>query len=92
MDDVCYKFTSWILSKISRQQGGKVLLLDEVHKYEGWSREIKNSMMQGIENRFTGASILIFTSREAAMSRRSVQYTNSPDFLFRGNFQKHRQL
>lgn len=56
--------------------GGKVLLVDEIHKYEGWSRELKliydyHKQLQVI---FTGSSILDIEHGESDLSRRVVSY------------------
>lgn len=56
--------------------GGKVLMIDEIHKYEGWSRELKliydyHAKLQVI---FTGSSILDIEAGEADLSRRVVPY------------------
>jgi len=56
--------------------GGKFLFIDEVHKYENWSQEIKNiydsfSDMQVV---FTGSSILEIYKGNADLSRRAVHY------------------
>lgn len=77
MDDVYFtKFTLLDFIEDFRQQGGKVLLLDEVHKYEGWSREIKNSYdtYKGLKIVFTGSSIIDIHKQGADLSRKSVQY------------------
>lgn len=56
--------------------GGKVLMIDEVHKYENWSRELKliydyHSQLKII---FTGSSILDIEHGETDLSRRVVAY------------------
>jgi len=56
--------------------GGKVLMIDEIHKYKEWSRELKlifdyHSDLQVI---FTGSSILDIEEGEADLSRRVVAY------------------
>ena len=42
------------------QNGGKKLYIDEIHKYPGWSREIKNiyDLLPGLKVVYTGSSIL----------------------------------
>lgn len=42
------------------QQGGKRLLIDEIHKYHGWSTEIKNiyDQIPKLQVIYTGSSIL----------------------------------
>lgn len=56
--------------------GGKYLFLDEVHKYPGWSREIKNIYddFPDLKIMFTGSSILEIDKGEADLSRRAVIY------------------
>ena len=58
------------------KQGGKALYLDEVHKYIGWSREIKNIYDSHPEMKivFTGSSLLEVYKGEADLSRRAITY------------------
>ena len=58
------------------KQGGKVLYLDEVHNYSGWSREIKNIYDSYPEMKivFTGSSLLEVYKGEADLSRRAITY------------------
>ena len=58
------------------QQGGKILVIDEVHKYPGWAREIKNSYDRYADLRiiFTGSSIIDISQQEADLSRRALMY------------------
>ncbi len=58
------------------QRGGKILVLDEVHKYPGWAREIKNIYDRYAELRvvFTGSSIIDISRQEADLSRRALMY------------------
>jgi predicted AAA+ superfamily ATPase len=58
------------------KNGGKYLILDEVHRYANWSQEIKNiyddhSELQII---YTGSSILHLHKAKADLSRRSVMH------------------
>ena len=57
-------------------QGGQCLYLDEVHKYAGWSREIKNIYdgFPELKVVFTGSSLLNILNAEADLSRRCVSY------------------
>ena len=59
------------------KSGGKALFLDEVHKYPGWSREIKNIYDSYPEMKvvFTGSSMLDIYRSGADLSRRAVKYT-----------------
>lgn len=56
--------------------GGKFLFLDEVHKYEGWSRHIKNlyDFYPDLKIVFTGSSIIDIAREEADLSRRALMY------------------
>lgn len=56
--------------------GGKRLYIDEVHKYKGWSSEIKNiyDQIPGLQVVYTGSSILDLEKGGADLSRRKVEY------------------
>lgn len=56
--------------------GGKVLMIDEVHKYKEWSRELKliYDYHKDLNVVFTGSSILDIEEGEADLSRRVVPY------------------
>ncbi|MBO7497470.1 MAG: ATP-binding protein [Salinivirgaceae bacterium] len=58
------------------KRGGKCLYLDEVHKYEGWSRELKNIYdgYPDLKVIFSGSSLLNILNAEADLSRRCVSY------------------
>lgn len=58
------------------KQGGKLLFLDEVHKYPGWSRELKNIYDDFSELKivFTGSSLLEIMNARADLSRRAIIY------------------
>ncbi|HLP73529.1 MAG TPA: AAA family ATPase [Bacteroidales bacterium] len=58
------------------KQGGKILFLDEVHKYPEWSRELKNIYddLPELKIVFTGSSLLEILSAGADLSRRAVVY------------------
>lgn len=58
------------------KQGGKLLVLDEVHKYKNWSTEIKNiyDIYSGIKIVFTGSSIIDISKQEGDLSRRAIIY------------------
>lgn len=64
--------------------GGKVLLLDEIHKYPNWSRELKLIYDDFPELRvvFTSSSILEIYKGESDLSRRAVSYL-LPELSFR---------
>lgn len=56
--------------------GGKVLMIDEIHKYKEWSRELKliYDYHKDLKVVFTGSSILDIEEGEADLSRRVVPY------------------
>lgn len=58
-------------------QGGKHLFLDEVHKYEGWSLEIKNAYDEFEDMHFvlSASSLINLSEEEADLSRRCISYT-----------------
>ena len=57
-------------------QGGKVLYIDEVHKYPTWSQEIKNIYddFPTLKVIFTGSSMLQIFKADADLSRRVRHY------------------
>ncbi len=57
-------------------QGGEFLFVDEVHKYENWSQEFKNSYDTWSELNvvFTGSSMLHIHDSRADLSRRAMMY------------------
>jgi uncharacterized protein len=57
--------------------GGRFLLLDEVHKYPGWSRELKliYDNLPDLQLIFTSSSILEIYQGESDLSRRVVSHT-----------------
>ena len=59
------------------KQGGRYLFLDEVHKYENWSQEIKNiyDTFSDLKLVVTGSSIFEIYKGNADLSRRAVHYT-----------------
>ena len=59
------------------KNGGKYLLVDEVHHYPGWSMELKNiyDNHPGVKTIYTGSSLLHLVRGRADLSRRSVNYT-----------------
>lgn len=56
------------------KRDGQILLLDEVHKYEGWARELKNIYddFPDLKVIFTGSSLLQILNARADLSRRAV--------------------
>lgn len=58
------------------KDNGSHLIVDEVHKYRNWSRELKNIYDQhpDLHIIFTGSSILDIMQGEADLSRRALMY------------------
>ncbi len=58
------------------QNGGEKLYIDEIHKYSGWSREIKNiyDQIPQLKVVYTGSSILDLEKGGADLSRRKLEY------------------
>jgi hypothetical protein len=59
--------------------GGERLIIDEIHKYEGWSREIKEiyDLFPELKMIISGSSLLSLLSGDADLSRRCLKYTMS---------------
>ncbi|KAF0199168.1 MAG: AAA ATPase [Bacteroidetes bacterium] len=64
--------------------GGKILMIDEVHKYPDWSVELKNIYdgFPGMQIIFTASSALDIYRGEADLSRRVISYS-LPGLSFR---------
>lgn len=58
------------------KMGGKVLFLDEVHKYPNWAIEVKNiyDAYPSLKLVFSGSSALLLHQAEADLSRRASMY------------------
>ena len=58
------------------KRGGKYLFIDEVHKYNNWSTELKNlyDNYSELQIVFTASSILDIYKGNADLSRRAVSY------------------
>lgn len=72
-------FTNHTLIETADQfvrEGGEWLYIDEVHKYDGWSRELKQiyDSHPELHTFFTGSSILDIMDGEADLSRRALLY------------------
>lgn len=77
LDDIF--FTEFRLVELAdhfSKWGGKVLYLDEVHKYPDWSRELKNlyDFYPELQIIFTASSALEIYKGEADLSRRCMIY------------------
>ncbi len=58
------------------KEGGTHLYINEIHKYAGWSRELKQiyDMHPSLHIIFTGSSVLDIKKGEADLSRRALMY------------------
>lgn len=77
LDDLFFSSnTLYGLAEQFYQQGGTLLLLDEVHKYPNWSREIKliYDDFPTLRTIFTSSSILDIYKGESDLSRRAIAY------------------
>jgi uncharacterized protein len=80
LDDLFFtENTLYSLAEQFKKLGGKLLLLDEVHKYPNWSRELKLIYDDFAELQviFTSSSILDIYKGESDLSRRAISYTLS---------------
>lgn len=64
------------LAETFHLRGGKVLILDEIHKYPGWAAELKNIYDQfpRLKIIYSGFSILKIIDEGVDLSRRAVVY------------------
>ena len=62
------------------KEGGEQIFIDEIHKYEGWSRELKQiyESHPGMKVGFTGSSVLDIYKGSSDLSRRA------PIFMMQG--------
>ncbi len=82
-----FYFTTHRLFDLAYQfyrNGGKRLYIDEIHKYKGWSTEVKNiyDQIPDLSIVYTGSSILDLEKGGADLSRRKVEY-RLPGLSFR---------
>lgn len=58
------------------KEGGTHLFIDEVHKYKGWSKELKQiyDVHSDMKVTFTGSSVLDIQKGESDLSRRVLMY------------------
>ncbi len=78
MDDISLSnFTLMDLARHHTNLGGTHLFIDEIHKYQNWSQELKNirDKIKDLKVVASGSSILDIYKGEADLSRRSVKYT-----------------
>lgn len=85
LDDLFFsENTLYSLAEKFVKIGGKVILIDEVHKYPNWSRELKlvYDDFTNLKVIFTSSSILEIYKGESDLSRRAVTY-NLAELSFR---------
>lgn len=72
------------LADVFYKKGGKLLAMDEVHRYPSWAVELKNIYddMPGLKVIFTGSSLLHLRKAKVDLSRRAVMY-QMPGLSFR---------
>ena len=76
-DDLWFSTHSLVeLAEMFYTNGGKVLYIDEIHKYKNWSQEIKNiyDSYPQLKVRYTGSSILDLQQGSHDLSRRVLEY------------------
>ena len=84
-DDIYFAAHTLIsLAKDFYARGGKYLYIDEIHKYENWSREIKMiyDQLPLLKVVYSGSSMLDLKDGGADLSRRVIEY-RLPIWLFR---------
>jgi len=74
----------YALADLFYKKGGKLLVLDEIHRYPNWSQELKNIYddLHDLKLIFTGSSMLHLQKAKADLSRRVVMY-EMPGLSFR---------
>lgn len=85
LDDLYFTENKLVpLAKEFVQLGGKYLFVDEVHKYPGWARELKNiyDSYPDLIVAFSGSSILEIFKQDVDLSRRALIY-ELPGLSFR---------
>lgn len=76
-DDLWFSTHSLVtLAEMFYMNGGRVLYIDEIHKYKNWSQEIKNiyDQYQDLKVRYTGSSILDLQKGSHDLSRRVLEF------------------
>ena len=84
--DTGYFTTHTLLDTVSAfvRQGGTHIFIDEIHKYEGWSKEIKEiyDLHKQLKVVLSGSSLIQLNDGEADLSRRQDIY-DMPGLSFR---------
>lgn len=75
------------------KRGGKLLVIDEIHKYEGWSREVKETAetYPDLQLILSGSSLLKLLDGDADLSRRCRGY-DMPGLSFREYLQFYKGI
>ena len=76
-DDLWFSTHSLVaLAEMFYTNGGRVLYIDEIHKYKNWSQEIKNIYDQypDLKVRYIGSSILDLQKGSHDLSRRVLEF------------------
>jgi len=77
LDNLANPFPTLLeLADVFHGRGGKVLILDEIHKYSGWAAELKNmyDLFPRLKIVYSGSSILKIRDEAVDLSRRAVVY------------------
>jgi len=77
LDDISFPYGTLVdLADDFSKNGGKVLFLDEIHKYNNWSVELKNiyDSFPDLKVVFTGSSVLDIMKGKADLSRRAIMH------------------
>lgn len=85
MDSIYFATHSLLdLAEKFHLMGGKHLFLDEVHKYDNWSTEVKEiiDLYPDMKITYSGSSLLQILNADADLSRRSLSY-DIPGLSFR---------
>ena len=94
LDDLFFTENSlYGLAKNFSQIGGEFLLLDEVHKYPNWSRELKliYDDLPDLKVIFTSSSVLDIYKGESDLSRRALNY-HLKELSFREYLELYHQI
>jgi len=93
--DSVFFATNSILSVAEKfhQHGGRLLVMDEVHKYGGWSREVKEvaDLYPDMQIIISGSSMLNLLDSDADLSRRCVGY-DMPGLSLREYLQLYKNI
>ena len=75
------------------KRGGKLLVIDEVHKYDSWSREVKEiaEIYPDLQLMLSGSSLLKLLDGDADLSRRCRSY-DMPGLSFREYLQFYKGI